>query len=410
MKIKGQNPNTVFPRSQGHMVQVFDPRGTYWRKWPRSRPGPLHPTTEAQAALFDLANTIVKFPDPSEFVWATQQSQGTAFYARDILISAMYGNYVSWPGVGSMADGPSLDDSGAPVQPLSRARPRTTSTAKNINSVRSYNTERWIDPLMTINVSTNLPAVAPMLYMSCEPYQLIPKKTLFGGQYVPHGRKQYAPSLCGQFDFTSGGGQTFQWDIMPCCACGGDCFYWIGEQDPTTLDLQWSGIIRPCPQCNTGQLLFFYNVAGAVDWQDGQWNDGSVLNLVFTPSPVNPTGFGPLETPTPPSSNFDQTDCSIIYGTATLLTATGNYIIDVPNEQPTPVSASAAWRVNGSIVGEGATVSIPANTGATTEVRPLDLVNLPIPPNTRVTMVFITAGTLGTCSIVAASCEINAVP
>jgi hypothetical protein len=260
MKIKGQNPNAVFPRTQGHMVQVFDPRGTWWRKWPRRRPGPLPAITEAQAALFDLANSIVKFAEPSEFTWATAQSLGTAFYARDILISAMYGNYVSWPGLGVTVGGLSSEDKIGParnplVSPRLPSAPGTT-----VNSIRSYDQETGGPGGMTIKVTTNLPASAPILFMSCEPYSMIPKKTVFGGEYVPHGYTQFAKSLCGMFDATSGGVTQWEWDIVPCCQPPQPCFYWIGElETPTASNVSTIDDIMTFPRL--GRIKLAKNIS-----------------------------------------------------------------------------------------------------------------------------------------------------
>jgi hypothetical protein len=77
-----------------------------FKAWPRSRGEPKSQTTIDQVAIWDMAQQFVKTPDATEYAIALQQSKGTAFYARDILICAMYGNYISFPGWGFMPDGP----------------------------------------------------------------------------------------------------------------------------------------------------------------------------------------------------------------------------------------------------------------------------------------------------------------
>lgn len=109
MKIKGTPPQA------GYLTHSWE--RVSWRylshgrivvaKWPRRRPGPLPQVTQDQVAAWDQTQEFVKWPEPSEYAAALRASSGTAFYARDQLIMAMYGNLISWPGWGwrvTMAD------------------------------------------------------------------------------------------------------------------------------------------------------------------------------------------------------------------------------------------------------------------------------------------------------------------
>lgn len=101
MKIKNYPANTKPTHSRGLLVfhHLKDGRVVV-QKWPRRRPGILPPKTQQQVALWDMAQEFVRFPEPAEYSIALDLTDGTAFYARDMLISSMYGNWVSWPGWG----------------------------------------------------------------------------------------------------------------------------------------------------------------------------------------------------------------------------------------------------------------------------------------------------------------------
>lgn len=107
MNIKG-NPPTMPPKHfDGKIsVQYLSHGRVVYKKWPRKRGEPKNPTTIAQVALWDMAQEFVKVPEPSEYQIALTETKGTAFYSRDILISAMYGNYISFPGWGFAPNGP----------------------------------------------------------------------------------------------------------------------------------------------------------------------------------------------------------------------------------------------------------------------------------------------------------------
>lgn len=70
------------------------------QKWPRRRRGVLPAITQEQVAIWDMSQEFIKLPDPAEYALALDMTKNTAFYARDILTMAMYGNFVAWPGWG----------------------------------------------------------------------------------------------------------------------------------------------------------------------------------------------------------------------------------------------------------------------------------------------------------------------
>lgn len=101
MKIKGTPPSAFPSRLAGTISVHYLSHGRVaFHKWPRKRGEPKHPVTRAQVALWDMVLELVKATIASELSQALTHTKGTAFYAKDILISAAYGNYVSWPGWG----------------------------------------------------------------------------------------------------------------------------------------------------------------------------------------------------------------------------------------------------------------------------------------------------------------------
>ena len=101
MRIKNSPPQLDPTHSRGVLVWRYHADGRVTvQKWPRRRPGLLPQVTQDQVAVWDMAQEFVKTPNPYDYALALRDTEGTAFYARDILISAMYGNYVSWPGYG----------------------------------------------------------------------------------------------------------------------------------------------------------------------------------------------------------------------------------------------------------------------------------------------------------------------
>jgi hypothetical protein len=107
MIIPGNPPQLRPNHFVGHLQVCYLKDGrVVIKKWPRARGEPKSPVTIAQVAVWDMAQNMVKRPEPSEYSIALQETKGTAFYARDILICAMYGNYISFPGWGFAPGGP----------------------------------------------------------------------------------------------------------------------------------------------------------------------------------------------------------------------------------------------------------------------------------------------------------------
>lgn len=88
-------------RTQGVVsVRYLKDGRVVMQKWPRRRGVPKSQVTRDQVAVWDLALELTRRAIPEEFNQAYEWSGGTAFYPRDILLSAAYGNYVGWPGRG----------------------------------------------------------------------------------------------------------------------------------------------------------------------------------------------------------------------------------------------------------------------------------------------------------------------
>jgi len=110
-KIAISPPGLTLAHSTGRIVLRHRSHGRIVvAKWPKKRGPPKSPTTQLQVALWDFVLLIVKYVDGLIVMLAHEESRGTAFYARDILIMAAYGNYLSWPGWGPFPDGPPHQD------------------------------------------------------------------------------------------------------------------------------------------------------------------------------------------------------------------------------------------------------------------------------------------------------------
>jgi len=267
MKIPGQPQTPIPSRYKGKLQIRYRKDGTVIvGKWPRRRGPPKHPTTQAQVKLWDTAIELIKFADASEVAAAKTITNNTAYYARDILLSAAYGNFVSWPGFGIMPGGPGTDEVGAPVWGNLAPADRPPATARIVNNVTSFDTEHWTEPTMTVQVTTSLPAPNIKLWMSCVDYMLIPKDTRRGGQVVAHGKRQWAPSVCGQFDPSEISDNIALWNVTPCCDCGGTCFYWVGELDDDEDSLMWSSLIRQCPECHHAPPVTSTGTMTGIGW------------------------------------------------------------------------------------------------------------------------------------------------
>lgn len=107
MVVKGALPRQMLTHSRGIIsYRTMADGRVIAQKWPRRRRGPLPMVTQQQVALWDMVQEMVKRPLASDFVTAVEDTGGTAFYPRDVLIMACYGNYLAWPGAGWAADDP----------------------------------------------------------------------------------------------------------------------------------------------------------------------------------------------------------------------------------------------------------------------------------------------------------------
>jgi hypothetical protein len=109
MKIKNTPPQLVATKFLTKLVRkAYGHGGVVYQKWPRKRPGPLHPTTQAQVVTWDAVQAFLPYIAALEFQAAMALTFGTAFYARDMEIMAAYGHHLSWPGWGDFPNGPPL--------------------------------------------------------------------------------------------------------------------------------------------------------------------------------------------------------------------------------------------------------------------------------------------------------------
>ena len=109
MVIKGNKPQLVPTHSRGQFVWYFYKDGRVSvRPWPRKRGNNISEVTKRQVVVWDAVQVWLPRIAPSEHARAYRLTGGTAFYARDMLIMAAYGHHFSWPGHGTMPDGPPL--------------------------------------------------------------------------------------------------------------------------------------------------------------------------------------------------------------------------------------------------------------------------------------------------------------
>lgn len=107
MKIVGTPPQTIPTHSRGKVVWHYRRDGTVVvQKWPRRRPGPLPRVTQEQVVVWDAVQAWLPYMPGIEVARANLLTDGTAFYTRDMLIMASYGHHFSYPGRGTMPNGP----------------------------------------------------------------------------------------------------------------------------------------------------------------------------------------------------------------------------------------------------------------------------------------------------------------
>ena len=109
MVIKGTPPQLFITHSRGVLAfyHYRDGRVSV-RKWPRRRGDNLPAVTQQQVVTWDAVQAFLPLIASAEHARAYRLTDGTAFYARDMLIMAAYGHHFSWPGHGLLHDGPPL--------------------------------------------------------------------------------------------------------------------------------------------------------------------------------------------------------------------------------------------------------------------------------------------------------------
>ena len=107
-KIRLTLPRLTLSRSRGVLSFRYLSHGrVVIARAPRKRGPPKSPVTQQQVAAWDLVLQLIPHADGQYWAIAHCESLGTAFYARDIMIMAAYGNYISIPGWGVAPNGPS---------------------------------------------------------------------------------------------------------------------------------------------------------------------------------------------------------------------------------------------------------------------------------------------------------------
>lgn len=101
MIVEGPFPQALVTRLQGKVHVRFRRDGkVILAKWPKKRGQPKSPTTRQQVAIWDLVLALVKAAIAQELEQALKLTGGTAYYAKDILIAAAYGEFIAWIGWG----------------------------------------------------------------------------------------------------------------------------------------------------------------------------------------------------------------------------------------------------------------------------------------------------------------------
>jgi len=107
MVVKGRPPRAALSRLRGAFTVHYLSHGRVSiHAWPVRRGEPRSPVTRDQVAIWDMVLEMIKRAPSPEVSIALAATKGTAFYAKDILIAAAYGNYISFPGWGQFPNGP----------------------------------------------------------------------------------------------------------------------------------------------------------------------------------------------------------------------------------------------------------------------------------------------------------------
>lgn len=260
MKIKGSIPRALMTKSKGQIVvkvkghlkgqllgQTARDQTMVVQKWPRKRTGKVPPITAQQQTTWDQVQADIKFPDPGEFQLAIDATQGTAFYTRDILILAMYGHYLSWPGWGPYPQGCLIFPSSLGLTEGGGMKNRPLGLPQKVNSISTLTVDDSGDPVK-IDVTTKRPADAELAIWCCDPNPCLKfKKTL--GEFLPHGYKLFLPCDPTYFVPDRSEPGAYGWDI-PCSAleCS-PCHFAIIERSITPPIVEWTSLLHDCPSC-----------------------------------------------------------------------------------------------------------------------------------------------------------------
>lgn len=215
------------------------------RKAPRKRPK-ISPITEQQVATWDDALQIIKLADHQQVQAAYDLSNGTGFFARDILIAGAYGHMTSWPGWGVMPNGsagpfPYLTQKKLPSFP-----PRPLGFPQPINIAYNIKVDASEDAV-TLDCQTAHDASPLLLKFCCEPIR-VPVGTKRRGEEQPHGNKLFFPCDPTTYTPSSDRGKVHHWDLPvddfdpPC----DNCSLVIVEEGSQPV-LNFDSLPIPCP-------------------------------------------------------------------------------------------------------------------------------------------------------------------
>lgn len=287
MKILGQAPpRTLLTKSKGVIVVKVKGHmkgsllagggpssGVVVQKWPKKRPGALPPITQQQTRTWDDAQSYVRWPEPSEFNIAMTAVAGTAFYTRDILIMAMYGHYISWPGWGAYPQGCLIFPTSLGLTAGGGMKNRPLGLPQPINSLSTLDVQAFTDHI-AIDVTTKVPASPELAIWCCDPVQCLKFKISLG-QFLPHGGKVFMPCDPTYFSPDRSSPGAYGWDI-PCSAlCMGGHFAVI-QRSITAPFLDWTSLLHDYPQCS-----------GSPPILDGTGVEISGINYIFDGSPTS---------------------------------------------------------------------------------------------------------------------------
>lgn len=252
MKIKGEPPTQKMPRSRGVLsIRYLSHNRVVFAKWPRRRPGTLPQITQQQVITWDSVQEMIRWPEPSEYAQALEETTGTAFYARDILIMAMYGHYLSWPGYGPYPGGPPPEGERGRVRVSGQVRSRAVGDPQPVNNLTRLDASNDGSVFSVIADTTN-PATPELAIFCCEPDNVRKYKKRTGDE-VLHGNKKFFPCDPVFYSPMVSEGTHFEWSVPssdPQTQC--DHCHYIVFQRSEDQELQWTSLPHRCPKAPGG--------------------------------------------------------------------------------------------------------------------------------------------------------------